>query len=400
MTVPKADENSGRRHVPRDPLLPSPVRSLTAVAAGEAVLLAWRPPAKEAETVAGYKIERSADGQWEWRHVALVDGQLTSYTHSAPDAYSHYYRVAPVSAAGRGPYSAPVRATQPSLPPVQGTARLVGGHVPWQGRVEVFRDGAWGTVCDDHWGLPDADVACRQAGFGLRAAGRGPRRLRPGRGPHRHGRPRLRRHGDGPLRVPDGAAPRRRRARVHPRPGRRRRLPGGRSRAVLGEPLLGAAAVHRARLTVQFDAPLAADFLPAVQDFIVLAAAPDAAAWREHARRRRVGARQHPVPPAHASGGRRRPHPRPLPPSGDAPAAGRCRRRHGQGLPGSRADQPHDGRTARDRTGRRRAARRGPGARSRRRDRRRAARPAARHRRCAPWTPPRGGSARCAGWSN
>ena len=32
--------------------------------------------------------------------------------------------------------------------------------------MEVYVDGQWGTVCDDHWSLADGVVACQQLGYG------------------------------------------------------------------------------------------------------------------------------------------------------------------------------------------------------------------------------------------
>ena len=66
---------------------------------------------------------------------------------------------------------------------IEGDLRLIGSDSDNRGRVEVYHNAEWGTVCDDGWGLADAHVVCRQLGYSAATSAHGRAFFGRGSGP-------------------------------------------------------------------------------------------------------------------------------------------------------------------------------------------------------------------------
>ena len=72
-------------------------------------------------------------------------------------------------------------ASEKLLTGVQGI-RLVGASSMLEGRVEIFHNGEWGTICDDNFDIRDAHVVCRQLKMGTAVEARNRGKYGEGKG--------------------------------------------------------------------------------------------------------------------------------------------------------------------------------------------------------------------------
>ena len=108
-----------------------------------------------------YRAANSSDWSDGPQKITGTEGAVRGVVGGA----EYEVQVRAANAEGNGAWSRSGRATVLTSIIADGTLRLVDGTVPREGRLEIYHEGEWGTICDDYFDATEADLSCRLLGY-------------------------------------------------------------------------------------------------------------------------------------------------------------------------------------------------------------------------------------------